>query len=92
MDLSDFTKDKQNFDYISKDQQKVIVGKLHMLETLVDQLNCMRESYTRQLVVCGNSSEDDVFDNKKEQRDEQQEKNNCIETIIDSNLESIKVV
>tara|TARA_R110002012_G_scaffold18608_3_gene68133 strand:+ start:516 stop:656 length:141 start_codon:yes stop_codon:yes gene_type:complete len=36
MDLSDFNKDKQNFDHVSKDEQKVIVGKLHMLETLVD--------------------------------------------------------
>ena len=64
MDLSDFNKDKQNFDHVSKDEQKVIVGKLHMLETLVDQLNCLRESYTRQLVVCGNNEEADVFQNE----------------------------
>ena len=88
MDLSDFNKDKQNFDHVSKDEQKVIVGKLHMLETLVDQLNCLRESYTRQLVVCGNNEESDVFQNevaKKEQK--------CVETLVDIDLsDSFRVV
>ncbi len=88
MDLSDFNKDKQNFDHVSKDEQKVIVGKLHMLETLVDQLNCLRESYTRQLVVCGNNEEADVFQNevaKKEQK--------CVETLVDIDLsDSFRVV
>tara|TARA_R110000823_G_scaffold264297_1_gene384483 strand:- start:796 stop:1062 length:267 start_codon:yes stop_codon:yes gene_type:complete len=88
MDLSDFNKDKQNFNHVSKDEQKVIVGKLQMLETLVDQLNCLRESYTRQLVVCGNNEESDVFQNevaKKEQK--------CVETLVDIDLsDSFRVV
>lgn len=88
MDLSDFNKDKQNFDHVSKDEQKVIVGKLHMLETLVDQLNCLRESYTRQLVVCGNNEEADVFQNEVAKKEHK-----CLETLIDVDLsDSFKVV
>ncbi len=88
MDLSDFNKDKQNFDHVSKDEQKVIVGKLHMLETLVDQLNCLRESYTRQLVVCGNNEEADVFQNEVEKKEQK-----CVETLVDIDLsDSFKVV
>lgn len=91
MDLSDFNKDKQNFDHVSKDEQKVIVGKLHMLETLVDQLNCLRESYTRQLVVCGNNEESDVFQN--EVAGKQQKEQKCLETLVDIDLsDSFKVV
>jgi len=91
MDLSDFNKDKQNFDHVSKDEQKVIVGKLHMLETLVDQLNCLRESYTRQLVVCGNNEEADVFEN--EVAGKQQKEKKCVETLVDIDLsDSFKVV
>lgn len=92
MDLSDFNKDKQNFDHVSKDEQKVIVGKLHMLETLVDQLNCLRESYTRQLVVCGNNDESDVFQNEVAKK-EQKKEHKCIETLVDIDLsDSFKVV
>ena len=88
MDLSDFNKDKQNFDHVSKDEQKVIVGKLHMLETLVDQLNCLRESYTRQLVVCGN------FQNEVAKANEVAKKEHkCLETLVDIDLsDSFKVV
>jgi len=92
MDLSDFNKDKQNFDYVSKDEQKVIVGKLHMLETLVDQLNCLRESYTRQLVVCGNNDESDVFQNEVAKAKDIKE-HKCVETLVDIDLsDSFKVV
>jgi hypothetical protein len=90
MDLSDFNKDKQNFDHVSKDEQKVIVGKLQMLETLVDQLNCLRESYTRQLVVCGNNEESDVFQNEVAKDIKEQK---CVETLVDIDLsDSFKVV
>ena len=93
MDLSDFNKDKQNFEYVSKDEQKVIVGKLHMLETLVDQLNCLRESYTRQLVVCGNNDESDVFQNEVVKAKEQKKEHKCVETLLDIDLsDSFKVV
>mgnify|MGYP003632837192 CR=1 FL=1 len=91
MDLSDFNKDKQNFNHVSKDEQKVIVGKLQMLETLVDQLNCLRESYTRQLVVCGNNEESDVFQN--EVAKEHKKEHKCVETLVDIDLsDSFKVV
>ena len=94
MDLSDFNKDKQNFNHVSKDEQKVIVGKLQMLETLVDQLNCLRESYTRQLVVCGNNDESDVFQNEVAKANEVAKKEHkCVETLVDIDLsDSVRVV
>ena len=52
------------FDIVNKDEQKVIVGKLQMLETIVELFNTMRESFTRQLVVNGNACEEDVFEDK----------------------------
>jgi len=49
------------FPIVDKDEQKVIVGKLKMLETWAGLIDMMRESLTRQLVVNGNATEEDVF-------------------------------
>lgn len=89
---------ESKFEVVDKDEQKVIVGKLKMLESLVEHLNCLRESYTRQLLVCGNNNEEDVF---KEENIEEKKRyqgikgldGECIETLFDpTTLETIKEV
>ena len=40
MDLSDFNKDKQNFDHVSKDEQKVIQDGLQKFFDTMLQVDC----------------------------------------------------
>jgi len=48
--------------------KKITRGKLHILETLVEMLNTMRESLTRELVVNGVEEEEDILKEKKEEK------------------------
>ena len=52
---------------LSLDQKKEVMGRLKALEDLVNYVDVIRESYTRELVVNGiNSEEDLIKESKKE--------------------------
>lgn len=52
---------ENKFEKLDDCQKKITLGKLKQLETVVDLLNCMRESLTRELYVNGVECEDDII-------------------------------
>lgn len=60
MDKLEFVKNE--FKDLNDVEKKLQLGKLHILETIVEMLNCMRESITRELYVNGCEEEKDILD------------------------------
>ena len=57
----------RNVPILTLDQKKEVMGRLKALEELTNYVNVIRESYTRELVVNGiNSEEDLIKESKKE--------------------------
>ena len=52
---------ENKFGTLNETGKKITLGKLHILETLVEMLNTMRESLTRELVVNGVEKEEDIL-------------------------------
>ena len=63
MDKLEFQKNE--FKNLSDIEKKLQLGKLQVLETIVEMLNCMRESITRELYVNGVEEESDITEEKK---------------------------
>ena len=53
------------FKTLDDNEKKINLGKLKQLETIVELLNTMRESLTRELVVNGCESEEDILQGLK---------------------------
>jgi len=53
---------KSEFKDLTDVEKKLQLGKLQVLETIVEMLNCMRESITRELYVNGCEDEKDILD------------------------------
>ena len=66
MDNLEYVENK--FETLNDTGKKITLGKLHLLETLVEMLNTMRESLTRELVVNGVESEEDILEEKIDDR------------------------
>jgi len=49
------------FKTLDDNEKKITLGKLKQLESIVELLNTMRESLTRELVVNGCESEEDIL-------------------------------
>jgi len=56
---------KSEFKDLSDVEKKLQLGKLQVLETIVEMLNCMRESITRELYVNGCEDEKDILEDTK---------------------------
>ena len=67
MDLQDYEYKHSNFDTLNDDQKKISLGKLKQLENIVDLLNAMRESLTRELYVNGCETDEDIIETKSPQ-------------------------
>ena len=65
MDKLEFQKNE--FKNLSDIEKKLQLGKLQVLETIVEMLNCMRESITRELYVNGVEEESDITEEKKKE-------------------------
>lgn len=52
---------ESKFKNLDETEKKLHLGKLKQLETIVDLLNCMRESLTRELYVSGVETEKDIL-------------------------------
>ena len=65
MDLQDYEYKHSQFNTLSDNEKKITLGKLKQLETLVDLLNTMRESLTRELYVNGCETDEDVLETKQ---------------------------
>jgi len=66
MDKLEFQKNE--FKDLSDVEKKLQLGKLQVLETIVEMLNCMRESITRELYVNGVEEESDILKEKNEEK------------------------
>jgi len=60
MDNLQFQESK--FKVLDETQKKLQLGKLQQLETIVEMLNCMRESITRELYINGCEDEKDILE------------------------------
>ncbi len=67
MDKLEFQKNQ--FKDLSDVEKKLHLGKLQVLETIVEMLNCMRESITRELYVNGVENEEDILEEKKKEEE-----------------------
>ncbi len=56
---------KSEFKDLTDVEKKLQLGKLQVLETIVEMLNCMRESITRELYVNGCEDEKDILEDTK---------------------------
>ncbi len=65
---------ENKFGTLNETGKKITLGKLHILETLVEMLNTMRESLTRELVVNGVEKEEDILNNNNEGTKKEEEK------------------
>jgi len=65
---------KSEFKDLSDVEKKLQLGKLQVLETIVEMLNCMRESITRELYVNGCEDEKDILDAESTTKDNAEEK------------------
>ena len=64
MDIPQLKVEESKFKKLDDNEKKLTLGKLQQLEKIVDLLNCMRESLTRELYVNGCENEDDVLKEK----------------------------
>ncbi len=65
---------KSEFKDLTDVEKKLQLGKLQVLETIVEMLNCMRESITRELYVNGCEDEKDILDAESTTKDNAEEK------------------
>jgi len=65
---------KSEFKDLSDVEKKLQLGKLQVLETIVEMLNCMRESITRELYVNGCEDEKGILDAESTTKDNAEEK------------------
>tara|TARA_R110002020_G_scaffold467510_1_gene691084 strand:+ start:5924 stop:6178 length:255 start_codon:yes stop_codon:yes gene_type:complete len=65
---------KSEFKDLTDVEKKLQLGKLQVLETIVEMLNCMRESITRELYVNGCEDEKDILDTESTTKDNAEEK------------------
>ena len=65
---------KSEFKDLTDVEKKLQLGKLQVLETIVEMLNCMRESITRELYVNGCEDEKDILDAESTTKDNTEEK------------------
>tara|TARA_R110002012_G_scaffold171066_2_gene335739 strand:- start:4 stop:249 length:246 start_codon:yes stop_codon:yes gene_type:complete len=61
---------KSEFKDLTDVEKKLQLGKLQVLETIVEMLNCMRESITRELYVNGCEDEKDILEDTKDNAEE----------------------
>lgn len=83
MDIPQLKVEESKFKKLDDNEKKLTLGKLQQLEKIVDLLNCMRESLTRELYVNGCENEDDVLKQKKEK--------DANENVNDVSVDDIKV-
>ncbi len=81
MDIPQLKVEESKFKKLDDNEKKLTLGKLQQLEKIVDLLNCMRESLTRELYVNGCENEDDVL----------KEKEDANENVNDASVDDIKV-